>query len=306
MAEDPKAPDPSAEGLGGEAEGLDAIASHGDIEELCNLLELSSGSRHQQPGGSRLGAASFEDAAQDVEELLGALGPHATPSLHARLSPMMCPVIASPAGAGSLSRLSPSGLDIIDDELPEAPGPMPPSVWIRSVCQIANFNLRCEIDLKKVAFGLRHAEFNPRKHGSLTLRLLDPKVTALIRQSGAVTVSGSLNLDELKLGAKKVARLVQKAAHPEAKFKGYEVSTQNFQATFDFPIRLDEFARKWRRHACYEPELYCGCVFRTTRPKAAYLLTAGGAVSVSGLRTKGEAVRCLTRLYHVLKKDFST
>nr|AAL24503.1 TATA box-binding protein-like protein [Crypthecodinium cohnii] len=172
---------------------------------------------------------------------------------------------------------------------------------------MAKFNLRCEIDLRQLAFALRHAEYNPRKHSSLTLRLVEPRATAMVRSSGVVSITGVLDLDELKQSAKKVARLVQRSGegHEKVKFAGFTICSILAKASMGFPIRLDQLAAKWRRNALYEPELYCGCIFRTTRPKCTYLLTSGGKVMISGFRNMEDVHEAVQRIYPILA-EFKT
>jgi len=166
---------------------------------------------------------------------------------------------------------------------------------------VARFSLKCEVDLKRVAFGIRNAEYNPRKHGSITVRLFDPRSTALVRAGGTVTISGKVTAEELKASAKKVARLVQRCGYEkEAKFAEFNVTSILCKADLNFPVRLEVLASRWRRNALYEPEIYCGCVFRTRHPRVTYLITAGGKVMISGLRKMEDVREALRRVYSVL------
>jgi len=253
-----------------------------DIDAICELLG---------PGGPEDQAST---APAEVDELLGALapGPKASPLLVARTSPRLSPTLAPLDGM------------MFDDDiepcLPEPTVAVPAHVQALPFTVIAKFDLRCEVDLKKVAFALRNAEYNPRKCGSITVRMLEPRVVACIRTSGSCSITGTTDLQELKLAAKKVVRLIQRAGLEEAKFANYMITTMICKASMGFPVRLNELAAKWHRNALYEPELYCGCVFRTRKPKATYLVTAGGKVMISGCRNMETVQECLRRLYPVL------
>merc|ERR1712039_684970 len=147
---------------------------------------------------------------------------------------------------------------------------------------------------------------NPRSHPSITLRLVEtPKATALVRASGAVTVSGGPGTTEqsLKRAAKKVARLVQKCGYEhKVVFADYRVTGLLCKVDLGFPVRLDRVASVYRRNALYEPEIYNGCVFRTTQPRATCLITHGGRVMISGLRKMDHVQDTLHRLYSELCK----
>jgi len=190
-------------------------------------------------------------------------------------------------------------MEHLGHDLPEPALAVPPDIVPIPFNLQAAFHLKCEVDLKKLAFGLRHAEYNPRKHTSLTVRLFEPRATALVRRCGFVIVTGTHSEDSLKRSAKKVARLVQKCDHEEAKFAEFKMTGILCKVDLRFPMRLDELASKWRRHAVYEPETYCGCVFRTRHPKCTYLLTAGGFVIISGCRKMETVKEALRRIYPV-------
>lgn len=185
-------------------------------------------------------------------------------------------------------------------DIPQTSLALPADVWPIPFLCLAKFNLRCEVDLKTVAFGLRHAEYNPRKHGSITVRIFEPRATALVRASGVVSVTGPVDMEVLKTSAKKIARLIQRAGCPDAKFAGYEVSTVLAKLNVGFPVRLDALATKWRKNAMYEPEFYSGCVFRSRNPRSTFLITAGGKVVISGTRTVEATEDAARRIYAIL------
>mmetsp|Transcript_39615 Transcript_39615/g.126991 ORF Transcript_39615/g.126991 Transcript_39615/m.126991 type:complete len:318 (-) Transcript_39615:52-1005(-) len=281
---------PAAEGGGGgrdsagdeAAGGSDGLGLDGDIDALCQLISARVPS-------SREGSEA-EAGEGDLDELLGALAPSSP--LAQRLSPRLSPSAMPLDGLGA------------DTDLPEPTLALPAEVAtsVKGFSMIAKFNLRCEVDLRQVTFRVRHAEFNPRKHSSVTIRLIEPRVTALVRASGSCTVAGTVDEDALKLSAKKVVRLIQLSGHEEVRFSGYKVVCMMAKASMGFPIRLDQLAAKWRRNALYEPEVYCGCVFKTMRPRVTYLLTAGGKVMISGLTNMKDINEAVKRIHPILSE----
>mmetsp|Transcript_46448 Transcript_46448/g.104395 ORF Transcript_46448/g.104395 Transcript_46448/m.104395 type:complete len:276 (+) Transcript_46448:56-883(+) len=270
-----------------------AMEDDDGIDTLCELLDAG-------PGG--------ESPRSDVDALLGCLAPGGALSTGSGSDVPRLTDGSSPgkAGAGrssqghALSDLPPDALVL---DLPEPVIEMPPEVTPIPFVMLARFSLRCEIDLKKVAFGVRNAEYNPRKHPSVTIRLLDPRTTALVRTSGIVTLQGRADEEQLRNSAKKIARLVQRCGYPEAKFAEYAVTSIMAKVDLGFPIRLEALATKWRRNAMYEPEIFCSCVFRTRNPPACYLVSSGGKVVISGFRRIFDIKEALKRVYSVLS-DF--
>eukprot|EP00929_Paragymnodinium_shiwhaense_P064843 TRINITY_DN32542_c0_g1_i1.p1 TRINITY_DN32542_c0_g1~~TRINITY_DN32542_c0_g1_i1.p1 ORF type:complete len:288 (+),score=51.98 TRINITY_DN32542_c0_g1_i1:71-934(+) len=187
------------------------------------------------------------------------------------------------------------------DDLPLDPKlELPDDVSVRPTSMVCSFNLCCAVDLKQICFKIRHAEFNPRKQSAVTLRLIEPSCTTLIMPSGKCVISGSTDVDTMKQGAKKVARMVQKCSS-DVKFADFRVTSLLCTARLGFPVRLDILAAKWRKHAVYEPEFYSGACFKTLKPKRAYNVTAGGCVNIAGCKTLHEADEALRRIYPVLR-----
>lgn len=263
--------------------GQRSIDEDADVDNLLDLFNTA-------PEGSDSPPRATDDA---VEQLLMDIRP--PPSVvSSKNSGVSAAVRRLPSAAGFTE-------EVVDFDLPEPTMLVPAEVFPIPFVMTASFNLKTELDLKKVSFGLRHAEFNPRSHPSITLRLVDtPKATALVRASGAVTISGGPGTteDSLKRSAKKVARLIQRSGYEEqVKFADYRVTGLLCKVNLGFPVRLDKLAGAWRRNALYEPEIYCGCVFRTRNPRATYLVTHGGKVIISGLRKIEDVTEALRRAY---------
>lgn len=277
-----------------------------DIDALCSLFD-----------DPMVGEEPALGNAESVDELLGLLAP---PQQGGGASSSSAPVpsrrSSRPAGKDSttLDRRRPAasvanGQDIVgataeqdEPEEPDLPDPtmeLPLEVTAVPTVICACFTLRCEVDVKALAFKLRNAEYNPRKQPCVCIRLRDGN-TALVRASGKVSLMGKCNQEDIKLSSKHVARLIQKCGYPEAKFADFKVVNIGCVADVQFPVRLDRLASKWRRNATYEPEIYCGVVFKTKKPKCNYNITSGGKVKIGGCNTLERVTDCLRRIYPVL------
>jgi len=256
-----------------------------EVDALCALLDAG-------PGGE----SPKSDARSDVDALLASLAPAGGASLSQGSA-------SDHGGHNSLTTpdklLSDRVSDQLEPDLPEPTLALPGNVLPVPFIVGARFFLGCEVDLKKVAFGIRNAEFNPRKHGSVTIRLFNPRVAALVRERGVVTLSGSISEEQLKSCAKKIARLIQKCGYEQAVLGEYKTTSILCKVDLKFPVRLEALAARWRKNAVYEPEFCCNCVFRTRKPKCTYLVTAGGKVMISGLRRMEDIHEALRRVYPV-------
>lgn len=278
-----------------------------EIDALCSLFDDPMAGNDEPAFGN----------AESVDELLGLLAPPEHGG-GASSSSAAIPSHRSSRHAGrdstTLDRRRPavpvaSGHDIVgapaeqvDEQEPDLPDPtieLPPEVTAVPMVIIACFNLRCEVDVKALAFKLRNAEYNPRKQPCVCIRLRDGN-TALVRTSGKASLMGKCNEDDIKLSAKHVARLIQKCGWKEAKFADFKVVNIGCVADVQFPVRLDRLASKWRRNATYEPEIYSGVVFKTRKPKCNYNITSGGKVKIGGCNSLTKVTDCLRRIYPVL------
>jgi transcription initiation factor TFIID TATA-box-binding protein len=181
-------------------------------------------------------------------------------------------------------------LDIGDDILPRVEG------------FTISFHLQLNIDLRALAFKVKNAEYNPRKINSCVIRLKSPKCTVMIYAMGKVLVSGAQTYDIAFLAAKKIAKLITKCGFGEGKVT--DIRIENMIATGDvkFPIRLEGIANEHRASSSYEPELFCGLVFRLFQPKVSALLFVTGKYTISGAKSEAEAREAFQLIYPVLEK----
>ena len=59
---------------------------------------------------------------------------------------------------------------------------------------VATANVGCQLDLKTVALHLRNAEYNPKRFPAVSIRIRDPKTTALIFKSGKMVITGAKSI----------------------------------------------------------------------------------------------------------------
>ncbi|RYG41805.1 hypothetical protein EON68_02660, partial [archaeon] len=74
---------------------------------------------------------------------------------------------------------------------------------------VGTCNLGCTIDLAHVAAHARNAEYNPQRFSAAILRLREPKAACLLFGTGKLCVTGVKNEDDARLGARKVAKIMQ-------------------------------------------------------------------------------------------------
>jgi transcription initiation factor TFIID TATA-box-binding protein len=161
-------------------------------------------------------------------------------------------------------------------------------------------NLGCSLDLRKIAMRARNAEYNPKRFAGLTMRIREPKSTALIFQSGKMVVVGAKSETLSRLAARKFARIIQKIDYPEVEFKGFAIQNIVGVASVMFPIRLEGLAYDHEDYSSYEPELFAGLIYRMLAPKIVLLIFVSGKVILTGARTRGDVYKGFEKIYPVL------
>ncbi|KFM65006.1 TATA-box-binding protein, partial [Stegodyphus mimosarum] len=146
---------------------------------------------------------------------------------------------------------------------------------------VSSVDLCCRLDLRKIAFRLRNAEYNPKRFHAVVMRILQPRTAALIFASGKIVVTGARSESDANLAARKYARLIQKLGF-NVRFKNFKI--QNMVASCDvkFPIQIERLYTSHSQFASYEPELFPGVIYRMTRPRLVLLIFVSGKIVLTG------------------------
>lgn len=80
------------------------------------------------------------------------------------------------------------------------------------------------------------------------MKMRNPNVTASIWSSGKITITGATSEEFAKIGARRVARTIQKLGF-RCRFSGYRVVNVLGSCFMPFGIKLHEFSDKHRREA---------------------------------------------------------
>jgi len=135
---------------------------------------------------------------------------------------------------------------------------------------VATANVSCQLDLKSLALHLRNAEYNPKRFPAVSIRIRDPKTTALIFKSGKMVVTGSRSINDSKLACRKFVPMLQKLGYAVPKsFEECNFTIRNHVANMDFghPIRLEGFEVGQRMFARWEPQLFPNLIYNMMLPK---------------------------------------
>lgn len=169
---------------------------------------------------------------------------------------------------------------------------------------VATFNLGVDhLDLRAIALRKPFIEYNPQKFAAATIRIREPRTTALAFASGNMVCTGAKTETEARLAGRKYVRILQKHGIPVS-FRNFKI--QNIVASAEIPhcLKLMELSRAYGPYVSYEPDLFPGLVFRTTAPKLVFLLFRSGKIVITGARCREEIESTFTSLFYGIVVKF--
>jgi len=169
---------------------------------------------------------------------------------------------------------------------------------------VATFFLGVDrIDLRRLAQVYPFVEYNPSKFAAATVRIREPRTTALIFASGKMVCTGAKTEQAARLASRKYVRVLQRFNVPVS-FCDFEIQNIVASAYLGRTMRLMELSQQFGPYVSYEPDLFPGLVFRTTNPKLVFLIFRSGKVVITGAKNRTDIDNTFGRLYHNVLKNF--
>lgn len=163
---------------------------------------------------------------------------------------------------------------------------------------VATFNLGVDhLDLRAIALEKPFIEYNPQKFAAATLRIRNPRTTALAFASGNMVCTGAKTEIESRLAGRKYVRLLQKHGIPVS-FRTFKIQNIVASAEVPHPLKLLELSRSYGPYVSYEPDLFPGLVFRTSKPKLVFLLFRSGKIVITGAKCRTEIEQTFKTLFY--------
>lgn len=166
---------------------------------------------------------------------------------------------------------------------------------------VASTNLNTDIDLERVAVTLEEVEYEPEQFPGLVFHLDDPKIAALIFESGKIVCTGARSVEDVKKAIDITVKKIESAGIEIP--KDPEIKVQNIvaSANLNADLNLDAIAIGLDGTE-YEPEQFPGLVYRMKDPKVAMLLFGSGKIVCTGARSAEDAENAVDKLGETLKE----
>lgn len=169
---------------------------------------------------------------------------------------------------------------------------------------VATFNIGLErIDLRNLALTHSFIEYNPYKFAAATMRISNPRTTALAFASGNMVCTGAQTEAKSRLASRKYVRLLQKHGVPVS-FRDFKIQNIVAATYVHRTIKLNELAKAFGPFVSYEPDLFPGLVFRTTDPKLVFLIFRSGKIVITGAKKRDQITDTYDKLYQNVIKHF--
>tara|TARA_B110000977_G_C11090364_1_gene496610 strand:- start:5559 stop:6320 length:762 start_codon:yes stop_codon:yes gene_type:complete len=169
---------------------------------------------------------------------------------------------------------------------------------------VATFSLGVKnINLKALSLRLKYTDYNPIRFAAMTIRLANPRTTALVFGSGNMVCTGSKDIDGCLLSCRKYVRLLQHAG-VQVCFHNFRVQNIVASVAVPHPINLYELSQAHGAHVSYEPEMFPGMVLRIDRPKLVFLIFRSGKIVITGAKNWLEVVNTYSAVYNHIIQHF--
>ena len=140
--------------------------------------------------------------------------------------------------------------------------------------------LRCDVDLQRLATRSRDVEYNPRKHNCLIWKHKKIGGCCMVSRHGKLMCNGkATSIIEARRRVRQYARLIQKAGYP-IQLSRIRVITLSAIHTLSRPCNLRQLAKDL--NAFYEPELFPALMFK--REGVHFTCFSTGKVIVTGIK----------------------
>ncbi len=166
---------------------------------------------------------------------------------------------------------------------------------------VATVTLDQTLDLNAIARSVPNVEYDPEEFPGLILRLENPKLTALVFNSGKMVVTGAKSTQTLIKGFKKIIRLFVR--HGIIIVGKPKIQIQNIVASANLGVEVDlENAAYLLPNTMYEPEQFPGLIHRMNDPKVVLLIFSSGKMVITGAKSEEDVQRAVENIYKELEK----
>lgn len=169
---------------------------------------------------------------------------------------------------------------------------------------VCSFSVGCHLNLRQIALKGVNVEYR-RESNMITMKLRKPKVTASVWSSGKITCTGATSETDARIGARRIARVIQKLGF-DTRFRRMRIVNVLGSCSMPFEIRINAFSQQ-HREAEYEPELHPGVTYKVKHLKATLKIFSTGSITVTAPSVPNvqQAIEHIYPLVCEFRKEFN-
>ena len=184
-----------------------------------------------------------------------------------------------------------------------------PASWIPEDMQprvnniVASVQLSCCLSLKALSDRMCNTEYNPRRFNALTVRIKNPKTTALVYSTGKMVVTGARSMEDLELAVRLLARAICKAGYPSCQVLSKTISNMVAWCDIRAPLRLEALHHALGGAgggASFDMEIFPAIIYRLSDPEVTLNIFSTGKVTITGATNHADILAALEKLLPVL------
>ncbi len=166
---------------------------------------------------------------------------------------------------------------------------------------VATVTLDQTLDLHAIARSVPNIEYDPEEFPGLIFRLDNPRLTALIFNSGKMVVTGAKSTQMLIKGFKRIIRIFVR--HGIIIVGKPKIQIQNIVASANLNVEVNlEKAAFELPNTMYEPEQFPGLIHRMSDPKVVLLIFSSGKMVITGAKSEEDVQRAVLNIYKKLEE----
>ena len=137
------------------------------------------------------------------------------------------------------------------------------------------------------------------------MRLKKPDCVAQIHRTGKVLIMGAKQENLAYLGARRIARVIQKIDFP-IRLSSFRIHNVMCDVRFGFCVNLDKIESDWSEFCRYNPDISQQLYFRLEQFKITLIIYPMGKITTTGansFKDNEEAIRWITPIIVGAKKS---
>ncbi|MDX1798723.1 MAG: hypothetical protein R3255_08745, partial [Candidatus Lokiarchaeia archaeon] len=173
---------------------------------------------------------------------------------------------------------------------------------IQNIVAKTSLNLENQIDLNKVSEGIKNTDYNSERFPGLFVRENHPKCVIILFKNGKIILTGLKSFNHIKIALNRLILKLNEIIETNIGLNSIHTKIVNIVITANFftQINLDRMLLRLP-DTIYEPEIFPGLIYRSTRPvKSVFLIFSSGKVVCTGIHKENDiepALKHLGRLF---------